>query len=106
MRRKLTNNNINEKKKINYLSVISHNILEHRQTLKNPGEFYSGLFANIIEKQKNAERKSKEISKNFKGLDLNDKISHKNKSDNNIESNFYEKKNNYTLRRNTTEIIE
>ena len=83
IRRKSTVNNQNERKKINYLSVISHNIYENRQALKNPCEFYAGFFANIIEKQKNISKKSKKFSKNFKNLNSNDKIVDNYKIDNN-----------------------
>ena len=89
------NNNQNEKKKVNYLNVISRNISENRKTLKNPGEFYAGFFASIIEKQKNVGTKLK-ITNSFK-----DKILEKDKTDSKIGNNFYEIKNNNTLRSNS-----
>ena len=37
--------------KINYLDMISQNILENSQTLNNPHEFYKDFFTNIVEKK-------------------------------------------------------
>ena len=100
------NNFQSEKKKINYMNVISHNISENRQTLKNPCEFYAGFFANIIEKQKNVGVKSKQILKRFKSLNFNDNAIHKNKTDIKLENNFNALKKNDTLRKNSTDIMD
>ena len=49
-----------------YLDMISHNILESRQTLNNPEEFYKELFANIVQKKFNKRKKSGKIKKEVK----------------------------------------
>ena len=110
IRGKLANNNSpNEKKKINYLDVISHNIYEDRQTLKNPCEFYAGFFANILEKQKNDFKKSKIISKSHEYSNFKEKIIDKNKTvietENNL-NNFYSIKDNSILKSNSKGTIE
>ena len=97
IQRKLTTNNQNEKKKINYLNVISQNISENRQTLKNPGEFYAGFFANIIEKQKSIDKKSKRNPKSFKSLNFNDKNTDNNKTDSKLENSYNVLRNYCTL---------
>ena len=82
--------------KKNYLDMISHNILEDRQTLNNPQEFYMGFFTNIVQKKINKRKKSikvkKDIYKKKSGdinksrhrsnkylIDNNDKLKIKNK---------------------------
>ena len=87
-RKLTTNSNQNEKKKNNYLNVISHNICEHRETLRNPCEFYAGFFANIIEKQKNVDKRFKKMSKSFRISNFNKKIIDNNKNDSKMENNF------------------
>ena len=71
----INNNNINNKNnnittisnnnevfknfnKKSYLDMISQNIEQNQQTLKNPQEFYTELFANIVQKGINNRRKS------------------------------------------------
>ena len=105
---KITNdkNNKNEKKKINYLNVISQNICENRQTLNNPGEFYAGFFANIIEKQKSFGKNTKKILKSNKNLNFKENIFDYKKTDSKNTNTFYELKNKSARKRNSTDIIE
>ena len=44
------------KKKKSYLDVVSHNLFEDGQALKNPQTFYANFFASLIEKQNNVKR--------------------------------------------------
>ena len=75
----VNNNNNNQlsknQKRDSYLDVISNNILENRQTLKNPQEFYMGLFTNIVQKRINKRKRSHKINNrvNTKKFDGDDK---------------------------------
>ena len=98
-----TINNHNElmknKKRNSYLDVISHNIIENRQTLNNPQEFYTGFFTNIVQKRINKRKKSNKSKKDVNRiLEVN-----KNKIRNNkylFDNNDEEKtKNRRTIKR-------
>ena len=65
--------------------------------MKNPGEFYAGFFANIIEKQKSIDKKSKRNPKSFKSLNFNDKNTDNNKTDSKLENSYNVLRNYCTL---------
>ena len=48
----ISKDNAKKKKKKNEMVMISHNMKQNFENLKNPELFYTGLFTNIIEKQK------------------------------------------------------
>ena len=48
----ISKDNAKKKKKENEMVMISHNMKQNFENLKNPELFYTGLFTNIIEKQK------------------------------------------------------
>ena len=85
---KVSNNElVKNSKKNNYLDIISHNISESRQTLKNPQEFYMGLFSNIVQKtindRKRYNKSRKELtSKKIEEFNKNKITNHRNLSDN------------------------
>ena len=51
--------------------MISHNILEDRQTLNNPQEFYMDFFTNIVQKKFNERKKFSKVRSevNLKKID-------------------------------------
>ena len=67
----ISKDNAKKKKKKNEMVVISHNMKQNFENLKNPELFYTGLFTNIIEKQKKthkptSKQKNKKKSKTKK----------------------------------------
>ena len=48
----IAQNTTKNKRKMTYMDLISNNINKNRQTLNNPQEFYTGLFTDIVQKQK------------------------------------------------------
>ena len=67
----ISKDNVKKKKKKNEMVVISHNMKQNFENLKNPELFYTGLFTNIIEKQKKthkptSKQKNKKKSKTKK----------------------------------------
>ena len=87
----IKNNNqlLSSPNKKNYLDMISHNILQSRQTLNNPQEFYTDFFTNLVQKKinKGKKSKSKKDVSTKKNWDFNkNRIrSHRRSSDNNDE---------------------
>ena len=69
-----------DKKKINYLDKINHNINENTETLNNPQEFYTKFFTNILQNQiisNNKTMKNKDCNKkkvSLKSIDEKKKI--------------------------------
>ena len=52
--------------------MISHNILEDRQTLNNPQEFYMRFFTNIVKKKISTRKKSSKTKKEINAKKLSE----------------------------------
>ena len=80
----ITQNNRKNKRKMSYMDMISNNILENRQTLENPQEFYTGLFTDLVQNKKIVNKKVYKTKNNNKinlsKTKVNEDINSRNKN--------------------------